>query len=98
MTKILTSDQLIDIYTKQVRLQRFLIDHPELHQYQLDLENDLAGLDPVQKCIVLTTKMRENQLSIYDSFADIKELSAELISKVEALKGVLDNGGSKNTN
>lgn len=86
MTTKLTSDQLMDIYTKQVKLHRFLIDHPELYQFQTDLENSLAGLTPIQKCIALTTKMRENQLQISDSFSDIQTLATELITTINSLK------------
>ena len=82
----LTIEQKVLLIQKQTALYKYLLAHPELQQYQIDLSDELNGLTPIQRCIVLTTKMRENQLKIAEDFADVQALSQDIQTKLEKLQ------------
>ena len=82
----LTIEEKVLLIQKQTALYKYLLAHPELQQYQIDLSDELNGLTPIQRCIVLTTKMRENQLKIADDFADVQALSQDIQTKLEKLQ------------
>lgn len=85
----LTIEQKVLLIQKQTALYKYLLAHPELQQYQIDLSDELNGLTPIQRCIVLTTKMRENQLKIADDFADVQALANTIQSTIEKLQSDL---------
>jgi hypothetical protein len=82
----LTIEQKVLLIQKQTALYKYLLAHPELQQYQIDLSDELNGLSAIQRCIVLTTKMRENQLKIVDNSADVQELIKDIQTKLEKLQ------------
>ena len=103
MTQELTTEQKVDIIQKQTKLYHFLLAHPELQEMQMKLYDEMAGLSPMQRCIKLTTRMRQNQLILGDKLKEIAELSKEvskgLTNIVESLKKEIEtNGGNTDSN
>lgn len=95
MDKDLTIEEKVLISQKYSKLYKFLLDHPELQEFQWELTDQLATLSPAQRCIVLTTKLRENQLKLQDHIAEYNELVQKAVSDIhniiDKVKKEIDN-------